>query len=259
VTLPDYAELHALSNFSFQRGASHPEELVERAQSLGYRALALTDECSVAGVVRAHQAARACGLPFIPGAEFRLHQQALRLLVLPHDVQGWGHLCEFITAARQAGQGSAAAYRVAHGEAAFERLQACEIILCPLPEQPINPVALADQLGWAAQLWRGRLWLAVHLQQRLDDALRLEQLEQLAERYGVPLLAAGGVLMHKRSRAAQRPGLLAHASAAGRTLSARVARRHPDRGRALSFQPGRDRPSLRLPAPGQRAGRLHAT
>ena len=190
MTLPDYAELHALSNFSFQRGASHPEELVERAQALGYRALALTDECSVAGVVRAHQAARACGLPFIPGAEFRLHQQALRLLVLPHNAQGWGHLCEFITAARQAGQGSAAAYRVAHGETAFERLQACEIILCPLPEQPINPVALADQLGWAAQLWRGRLWLAVHLQQRLDDALRLEQLEQLAERYGVPLLAS---------------------------------------------------------------------
>ncbi len=200
MTLPDYAELHALSNFSFQRGASHPEELVERAQSLGYRALALTDECSVAGVVRGHQAARACGLPFIPGAEFRLHQEALRLLVLPHDAQGWGHLCEFITAARQAGQGDSSAYRVVRGEAAFERLQACEIILCPLPEQPIDPIVLTDQLAWAVQLWRGRLWLAVHLQQRLDDALRLEQLEQLAERYRVPLLAAGGVLMHKRSR-----------------------------------------------------------
>jgi error-prone DNA polymerase len=55
--LPDYAELHALSNFSFLRGASHPEELVLRAQALGYRALALTDECSLAGSVRAHFAA----------------------------------------------------------------------------------------------------------------------------------------------------------------------------------------------------------
>ena len=55
---PDYAELHCLSSFSFQRSASQPEELVQRAAALGYRALALTDECSVAGVVRAHVALR---------------------------------------------------------------------------------------------------------------------------------------------------------------------------------------------------------
>ena len=48
-----YAELHCLSNFTFLRGASHPEELVERASQLGYTAIAITDECSVAGVVRA--------------------------------------------------------------------------------------------------------------------------------------------------------------------------------------------------------------
>jgi len=199
-SLPDYAELHALSNFSFQRGASDPQELVERAHALGYRALALTDECSVAGVVRAHQAARARALPFIPGAEFRVHQEALRLLVLPHDARGWGDLCEFITAARQAGQGSAAVYRVARGEAAFERLQACEIILFPLLEQPIDPAALAEQLEWAKQLWHGRLWLAVHLQQRFDDVLRQQQLAELSRRSGVPLVAAGGALMHRRSR-----------------------------------------------------------
>ena len=56
--MPEYAELHCLSNFTFLRGASHPEELVKRAQELGYRALALTDECSLAGVVRAHVAAQ---------------------------------------------------------------------------------------------------------------------------------------------------------------------------------------------------------
>ena len=71
--LPAYVELHALSNFSFQRGASHPEELAERAHALGYTALAVTDECSVAGVVRAHVAAKALGLKFLPGAEFRVH------------------------------------------------------------------------------------------------------------------------------------------------------------------------------------------
>ena len=66
-----YAELHALSNFSFLRGASQPEELVAQAKRLGYRALALTDECSLAGVVRAHAAAKRCELPLIVGAELR--------------------------------------------------------------------------------------------------------------------------------------------------------------------------------------------
>ena len=67
---PDYAELHCLSSFSFQRGASHPQELVLRAHELGYQALALTDECSVAGVVRAHGEAKKLGLQLLPGAEF---------------------------------------------------------------------------------------------------------------------------------------------------------------------------------------------
>ena len=70
--LPAYAELHCRSNFSFLTGASHPEELVERAHALGYSALALTDECSVAGVVRAHAEAERCGLHLIIGSEMRL-------------------------------------------------------------------------------------------------------------------------------------------------------------------------------------------
>ena len=69
-----YAELHCVSNFSFLRGASHPEELVERAHELGYAALAITDECSLAGVVRAHVAARTAKLPLIVGAEFSLRE-----------------------------------------------------------------------------------------------------------------------------------------------------------------------------------------
>ena len=66
-----YAELHCLSNFTFLRGASHPGELVARAAQLGYAALALTDECSMAGIVRAHDAAKGRGLKLIVGAEFR--------------------------------------------------------------------------------------------------------------------------------------------------------------------------------------------
>ena len=69
---PSYAELHCLTNFTFLRGASHSEELVERASKLGYSALAITDECSLAGVVRAHVAAKEAGLKLIIGTELTI-------------------------------------------------------------------------------------------------------------------------------------------------------------------------------------------
>jgi len=199
--LPDYAELHALSNFSFQRGASHAEELVETALERGYTALAITDECSVAGVVRAHVAAKEFGLKLLPGAEFLVQAaHPFRLVVLPHDAAGWGNLCEFITAAKQAGdvidKGS---YRVALGESDFALLGDCEILLSPL-SGAINTEALCAHAVWARGLFGLNAWLAVELLQGLDDALRLQQLQKVAQRTGLRLVAAGNVLMHKRSR-----------------------------------------------------------
>ena len=82
-----YAELHCLSHFSFMRGASSPAELVHRAKGLGYAALALTDECSVAGVVRAFEAARDCDLHLIYGSEFVWG--SLKIVALARDLQGW--------------------------------------------------------------------------------------------------------------------------------------------------------------------------
>src|SRR5579862_3882981 len=99
--LPSYAELHCISNFSFLRGASHPEELVQRAHALGYHALALTDECSMAGMVRAHLAAKRLGLPLIVGAEFVVDDVPQRKLVLlAQNRNGYGNLCELISLAR---------------------------------------------------------------------------------------------------------------------------------------------------------------
>ena len=94
--IPAYAELHCASNFTFLRGASHAEELVERAQALGYAALAITDECSLAGVVRAHLAAREAGLALLIGAQFSLQDlcppplQQTRLVLLAQDRAGYG-------------------------------------------------------------------------------------------------------------------------------------------------------------------------
>ena len=202
--LPDYAELHALSNFSFQRGASHAQELVERAAQLGYRALAITDECSVSGVVRAHVAAKSLGLQLLPGAEFYVQASApgvdFRLVVLPHNAEGWGNLCEFITAVRAAGdvleKGS---YHVAWGETDFDGLRHCEVIVCPLPGA-IDCEALQAVSAWAVAQFGVNSWLAVELLQGLDDALRLHQLQQVRAQCGIALVAAGSVVMHVRSR-----------------------------------------------------------
>src|SRR5438128_11217025 len=98
--LPAYAELHCLSNFTFLRGASHPEELVKRAAALGYRALALTDECSLAGVLRAHVAAKDVGLPLVIGSEIRL-QDGPRLVLLATGREGYGNLSQLITRGRR--------------------------------------------------------------------------------------------------------------------------------------------------------------
>src|SRR5256885_2305173 len=94
--LSAYAELHCLSNFTFLRGASHPEELVKRAAGLGYSALAITDECSLAGAVRAHVTAKEVGLPLVIGSEIRL-QDGPRLVLLATHPQSYGNLSELIT------------------------------------------------------------------------------------------------------------------------------------------------------------------
>jgi len=84
-----YAELHCLTNFSFLKGASHPEELVARAAQCGYSALAITDECSLAGVVKAHVAAKDLGLKIIIGSEFNV-TEGLRLIALAPNRAAYG-------------------------------------------------------------------------------------------------------------------------------------------------------------------------
>ncbi|MBC7647498.1 MAG: error-prone DNA polymerase [Vitreoscilla sp.] len=200
MTLPLYAELHALSNFSFQRGASHAEELVERAAALGYSAIAITDECSVAGVVRAHGEAQKHGLKLLPGAEFLVQcTDPFRIVVLPHNAVGWGNLCEFITQAKAAGDAvEKGSYSVTLASD-LSILQNCEVIFC-LSQGAINTEASCAYINWARGIFDAQLWIAVELLQTLDDALRLQQLQDLSRQTGVPLVASGAVLMHVRSR-----------------------------------------------------------
>ncbi|WP_366936010.1 PHP domain-containing protein, partial [Acidovorax sp.] len=199
--LPGYAELHCLSNFSFQRGASHPHELVERAAKLGYQALALTDECSVAGVVRAWKAAQSTGLHFIVGSEFLWGD--LRLVALARDAEGWGNLCEFISAARRAAPKGQ--YHVGPASP-WHLLQGCELLLAPCRKR----FDATDLIAIEAYLLRakacfgsdfdGHIWLAAELHLAPDDGLWLATLQRVGAQLGLPLVAAGDVHMHARSR-----------------------------------------------------------
>ena len=196
--LPGYAELHCLTYFSFQRGASSPADLVARAAQLGYTALAITDECSVAGAVRAHQAvARHPGLRLILGSEFRWGN--LRIVALARDLQGWGDLCEFITAARA--RAEKGRYQV-DAQSPWPLLQGCELLLAPCREAFVDA---SDFIAVSACLISARgilgyenCWLAVELHGTCDDALWLHTLAQAGRQLSLPLVAAGDVHMHSR-------------------------------------------------------------
>jgi error-prone DNA polymerase len=186
-----YAELHCLSSFSFLRGASQPEELVERAAQHGYAALAITDECSVAGVVRAHVAAREQGCKLIVGAEFRL-EDGLRCVLLAQTRQGYGQLCRLITRGRRAAPKGE--YRLARDD--FTNLDDCLCLWLP-GAQPV-----AAEARWLATVFPGRLWLAVELLTTGRDRRRLEALQVLGQELALPLVATGDVHMHARGRRA---------------------------------------------------------
>jgi error-prone DNA polymerase len=189
-----YAELHVLSNFTFLRGASHPEELVQTAAELGYEALALTDECSVSGIVRAHVAAKDCTLnKLIIGSEFRL-TSGLQLVVLAQNRAGYAQLCHLITCGRRAAEKGS--YQLT-AEDFGGGLPDCLVLWIPGSQ-----LLLCAEDAWITTSFRDRLWIAVEL---LADGLerqRLGRLQRLGRDLDLPLVASGDVHMHCRERRA---------------------------------------------------------
>jgi error-prone DNA polymerase len=183
--LPDYAELHCLSNFSFLRGASHPEELVERAKALGYAALALTDECSLAGAVRAHIAAKACELKLILGTEIKIEND-LKLVLLATDRRSYGAISALITVGRR--RGKKGAYSLSRAD--VEALAGTGALVLWVPGDDLSPAA------WLADYFAGNAWIAAELHCGPNDVAKLNALKKS----GLPLVAAGDVHMHLRSR-----------------------------------------------------------
>ena len=210
-----YAELHCLSNFSFLRGASHPAELVRRAAQLGYRALAITDECSLAGAVRAYEAVRELPaelpLQLIVGAEFRT-RDGLHLVLLAPTPAAYAQLCTLITRARR--RAPKGQYHLQQADLATG-LDECLALWLPATEAAaggateagdaavLREQRLAQLLAqghWLRAHFAGRLWVAIELHRGARDAIRLQQGLWLAQACGLRALAAGDVHMHRRSR-----------------------------------------------------------
>ena len=211
--LPQYAELFCFSNFTFLHGASHAEELVARALKLGYQALAITDECSLAGVVRAHDEAKKSGLPLIIGSYFQLSLDdaylelgAMRLIVLAQNRDGYGNLCELITHARLRqdiikGQYSIQASDLCAPPAHLQHLRGLPHCLCILlPDYPIDAARFEQQAQWAQHVFGERLWLGMTLLMQAMDDWQQYHIDQIARQCALPVVALGHVCMHVRSR-----------------------------------------------------------
>src|SRR5204862_5997031 len=164
--IPGYAELHCLTNYTFLRGASDPEEIVHRAADLRYSAIAITDECSVAGVVRAHVAAKDAKLKLIIGSALTC-TDGLKLVLLAADIRGYERLCELITKARRAAEKGA--YRIARDDLG----ETTGMLAIWIP----GPVPGIEDAEWVRDRFTGTAWVGVELHRGADDEARVTTLE----------------------------------------------------------------------------------
>lgn len=195
--IPAYAELRALSNFSFLKGASWPEELVKRAKALGYSAIAVCDECSMAGAVRAHVASKEHDLKVLHGSQFQVVCDApFTLVVIARNIEGYGNLCEFITSLRRSAEKGT--YRLELDAIEPSALADCVVLVSPARES--TDAQLETIARWLLNSFIGRCWLAVEMRRVLDDEMWLYRMRLVSELTAIPLVASGDVRMHLRSR-----------------------------------------------------------
>ncbi|MGQ3053015.1 MAG: error-prone DNA polymerase [Roseateles sp.] len=195
--IPPYAELRCVSNFTFLRGASKPEELVERAKALGYGAIAIVDECSMAGVVRAHVAAKEAGIKLLVGSQFEVRSDTpFSFVVLATNRNGYGNLCQFITHLRR--RSEKGSYHLDLDE--IDRTTLADCVVIAVPDRSCTLAQMEVIAKWLLRHWTGCCWLGWEQLRRLDDEVQLYKLRQCSELTAVPVVAVGDVHMHVRSR-----------------------------------------------------------
>jgi error-prone DNA polymerase len=192
VCVNPYAELHCLSDFSFQRGAASASQLFERAKECGYTALAITDECSMAGIVRAHEAAKRTNLRLIIGTEITL-TDGVKLVLLARNKAGYEALCGLITKGRRAAE---------KGEYLLTREDLADGLPGTLALWVPGSQIVRSHGAWLKTVFADRLWLAVELHRDRNDDERLNELQATAGALSLPMVAAGDVHMDIRRRRA---------------------------------------------------------
>ena len=187
-----YAELQVTSNYSFLRGASHIEELFAQASLLGLKTLGITDRNSLAGIVRAHQRATDTGVRLVVGCRLDLTDFS-PVLVYPTDRPAYARLCRLLTIGkRRAGKGACTltwADLAAHADGLIA------ILLADAPDATTQ----ANLTRLRAD-FPGRAYLALTLHRRPNDAVRLQQLADLATGERIPTVVTGDVLYHAPQR-----------------------------------------------------------
>lgn len=188
-----YAELFCQSNFTFLQGASHPEELILQAHFLGYQALAITDECSVAGVVRAHTAIKEHNLniKLIIGSLLKLGDELEVILLCPNR-QGYAELCRIITNARR--RSAKGTYTLAEWD--LKTTQNCFALWLPKGDKEQD----SHWAQWLQKHYPERLWIACTRHLTNNEQAHIQHCEWLSSQYHIPITACGGVLMHNPSR-----------------------------------------------------------
>ncbi|MEP4768760.1 MAG: error-prone DNA polymerase [Roseibium sp.] len=193
---PCFAELCTATNFSFLNGASHPEELALQAAGLGLKAFAVCDRNSMAGVVRAHMAAKEVGIAYIPGCRLSFLDKTPDLLYWPKDRDAYGTLTRLLTIGnRRAEKGSCHLTR--EDLDLLDPLSPAALVLPPgLPDQD----AILKTLHNLKDHFGPRLRLAVSLHRRAEDRRRLGLAHEIVRQAGVPLLATNDTLYHDPDR-----------------------------------------------------------
>ncbi len=195
----NYTELQITSNFSFLRGASHPEEFVEQAIAFGYREIAITDRNSLAGIVRAHATAKSTDLRFIPACRLDLIDGP-SLLAYPTNISGYSQLSGLLTIGNlRAEKGKCHLYK----EDVFGQLK--DIRLIVVPPDSLNKdfdfdPSFKKELNIYREIFTERLYLAASRRYLGDDTKQLFRLSQLSSQLHVPLVATNDVYYHHPER-----------------------------------------------------------
>jgi error-prone DNA polymerase len=187
-----YAELQVTTNFSFLRGASHPDELFEEAARLKISALGVVDRNSLAGIVRAYEASKETGVRLVVGCRLDLRDGA-SVLVYPTDRAAYSRLCRMLSLGKsRAGKGAC------HLD--WDDLFAYSegLIAIMLPDEADD--ALRRRLRLLKEKFGDRTYLALTLRRRPNDTLRLHELNNLATSLGVPAVVTNDVLYHVPER-----------------------------------------------------------